>query len=190
MNKEVSNMFFENTEELAQNKLLLLYIINESRKPLTNNEITEFVLQNNYMNYFLIQQYLSELVDSEFLEYKNSKEKNVYILLDKGKYTLSYFKDRIPKDIQEEISNKFSEMEAKQMKAAQITGEYYKKHDREYMVNIKLVENSKTLLSLYLSVPTEKQAQKICDVWEEKTEYIYKNLLNMLVDDEITSIEY
>ena len=34
-------MFLENTEELAQNKLLLLYIINKSNRPLTNNEITE-----------------------------------------------------------------------------------------------------------------------------------------------------
>ena len=44
-------MFTENTEELAQNKLLLLFIINKS-KPLTNEEITEFILENNYMNYF------------------------------------------------------------------------------------------------------------------------------------------
>lgn len=63
-------MFLENTEELAQNKLLLLYIIDKSNSSLTNNELTELVLKNNYMNYFLVQQYLSELIESGFIEYK------------------------------------------------------------------------------------------------------------------------
>ena len=45
-------MFIENTESLAQNKLLLLYIIDKSENSLTNEEITEFLLENNYMNIF------------------------------------------------------------------------------------------------------------------------------------------
>lgn len=103
-------MFIENTEELAQNKLLLLYIIDRSEKPLTNEQITEFMLENNYMNYFLIQQYLSELINSSFIEYSITENKKTYKMLDKGKATLSYFEDRIPKKIKEEIANKFSEI--------------------------------------------------------------------------------
>ncbi len=44
--------FFDNTQELAQNKLLLLYIVNESYTPLSNEKITEIVLEKDYMNYF------------------------------------------------------------------------------------------------------------------------------------------
>ena len=61
-------MFIENTEELAQNKLLLLYVIKVSKTPFDNNRITEFMLEKNYMNYFLVQQYLSELINSNFIE--------------------------------------------------------------------------------------------------------------------------
>ena len=32
-------MFIENTEDLAQNKLLLLYIIDKSEKPLTSEKL-------------------------------------------------------------------------------------------------------------------------------------------------------
>ena len=92
-------MFAENTEELAQNKLLLLYIIDKAEKPLTNEEITEFMLENNYMNYFLIQQYLSELTSSKFIEYVHEDDKKIYKMLNKGKITLYYFQDRIPEDI-------------------------------------------------------------------------------------------
>lgn len=181
-------MFLENTEELAQNKLLLLYIIDKSNSSLTNSEITELVLKNNYMNYFLIQQYLSELVDSGFIEYKNNKDKNVYILLEKGKATLSYFESRIPNETKKQILNLFSNDDEEKNKATHIVSEYYKKANNEYTVNLKLVEKAETLFSLYLSVSTKEQAEHICQIWKEKTEYIYKNLLNMLVDDEITSI--
>ncbi|NLV88030.1 MAG: DUF4364 family protein, partial [Tissierellia bacterium] len=82
-------MYLGNTEELAQNKLLLLYIIKFSNRTFTNNELTEFVLERNYMNYFFIQQYLSELVDSHFIEKTNTDSKEVYKLLEKGEIALS-----------------------------------------------------------------------------------------------------
>lgn len=183
-------MFLENTEELAQNKLLLLYIINESNTPLTNNEITEFILENNYMNYFLTQQYLSELVSAGFIDYKKNgvKNKSVYILLEKGKATLSFFQDRIPEKIKEEISSKFKNGTKSKDKAAQVFGEYYKKDNNEYMVNLRLIEKKQTILSIYLDIPSENEAKRICDNWKNNTEYIYKNLLNMLVGDNIISI--
>jgi DNA-binding PadR family transcriptional regulator len=182
-------MFIENTEELAQNKLLLLYIIDKSENPLTNEQITEFVLEKNFMNYFLIQQYLSELVKSNFIEYTEKEDKKVYILLDKGKITLSYFEDRISPNIKEQISAKFMQIKKDEKIATQIIGEYFQKSDNEYIVNLKLVENTQNLFSLYLNVATAKQAQLICNTWKDNTEYIYKNLLNMLADDKITSIE-
>ncbi|NLY77820.1 MAG: DUF4364 family protein [Tissierellia bacterium] len=184
-------MFLENTEELAQNKLLLLYIINESSIPLTNNEITEFILEKNYMNYFFTQQYLSELVSSGFVDYRkqDDSDKNVYILLEKGKATLSYFQDRIPEKVKEEITSRFKGNMDNVDKPTQVFGEYYKKNNSEYTVNLRLVEKDQPILSIYLDIPSEAQARKICETWKKNTEYIYKNLLNMLVDEEITSID-
>ena len=182
-------MFEENTEELAQNKLLLLYIIDKSENLLTNELLTEFVLENNYMNYFLIQQYLSELIESEFIEYKDIKDEKKYILLDKGKITLSYFEDRISPAIKDEISNKFFKAKEEQIKAAEVIGEYYQNDDNEYIVNLKLIENTKTLFSLYLNVSTIEQAKLICNTWKDNTEYIYKNLINILAKDTVTLIQ-
>ena len=180
-------MFIENTEELAQNKLLLLYIIDKSENSLSNEEISEFVLEKNLMNYFLIQQYLSELIESNFIEYVDTEDKKVYILLDKGKITLSYFEDRISTSIKEEICAKFTKIKEDEKKATQIIGEYFQKTDNEYIVNLRLIENTQNLFSLYLNVVTEKEGEIICNTWKSNTEYIYKNLLNMLVDDKITS---
>lgn len=182
-------MFVENTEELAQSKLLLLFIIDKSNNTLSNEELTEFILEKNYMNYFLIQQYLSELVESDFIKYCEDEKRKTYKILDKGKTILSYFEDRLPIDIKNEISIKFSKVEEEKKLSTEVTGEYFKKDNGQYLVNLKLIENMETLFSLYLNVATEKQAKKFCETWKLNTEDIYIKVLNMLAEEDVISIE-
>ena len=176
-------MYLGNTEELAQNKLLLLYIIKFSNRTFTNNELTEFVLEKNYMNYFFIQQYLSELVDSHFIEKTNTDSKEVYKLLEKGEIALSYFQDRIPNNIKEELEIEFNGFKLKNKKETQIVSDYYPKENEQFVVNLKLVENEEVLFSLYIDVATKEQAELICERWSNNTEYIYKNIINILTED-------
>lgn len=173
-------MFIENTEELAQNKLLLLYIIDKSEVPLTNGQITEFVLENNYMNYFLIQQFLGELVSSKFIEYSRSDNKEIYTLLKKGKITLDYFIDRIPEEIKKDIDTNFEIKKEEIKRETQVIGDYFKKNENEYIVNLKLVENNNTLFSLYLNVVSSEQAKTICDNWKLNPDSVYQQILSTL----------
>ncbi|HHV39553.1 MAG TPA: DUF4364 family protein [Tepidimicrobium sp.] len=176
-------MFIENTEELAQNKLILLYIIDQSSIPLTNDEITEFVMENNYMNYFLIQQYLIELIESKFIKYIDEKEDRRYILSNKGNTTLFYFKDRINNRIKREISKKFSKLKKEIKKTTQIIGNFQKKNEKEYIVNLKLIKNQSAILNLSLTVPTADQARIICNKWKSDPECIYETIFNALIND-------
>lgn len=175
-------MFNENTEELAQNKLLLLYIIDKSQSSLSNSQITEFVLEENYMNYFLIQQFLSELVESKFIEYTKNNESEKYILLSKGKIALECFIDRIPKEIKKDVNEKFQIEREEAKRDTQIIGDYYKKRENEYIVYLKLVENESILFSLNINVVSSKQAKMICEKWKSNPEIIYQNILSALID--------
>lgn len=60
---------FEDSLELAENKLILIYIINKLKCPLTKNQLTQIILENNLMNYFILQQYICELVSSGIIKY-------------------------------------------------------------------------------------------------------------------------
>ena len=55
-------------ESLTLYKLIILYMLNEVDFPLTNSQISEFILEKEYTNYFHLQQAFSELVDSNLLE--------------------------------------------------------------------------------------------------------------------------
>lgn len=182
-------MFIENTEELAQSKLLLLYLIKFSASAFTNNEITEFVLEKNYMNFFLVQQYLSELAESQFIETVEKDSKEVYLILEKGEIALSYFEERIPNKIKQELNDEFSEVKRKTKIETQVVSEFFEKENNQFVVNLKLVENDETLFSLYLDVSTKKQVDLICDRWKENTESIYQNIINLLTDEKTTPLE-
>ena len=52
---------YENSAELAENKLLVLYVIKSLRQPISKTQLNEIILENNFINYFTLQQYISEL---------------------------------------------------------------------------------------------------------------------------------
>lgn len=175
-------MFSGNSEELAQNKLLLLYIIKESTYNFTKNQLTEFILEKNYINFFSVQQYLGELVESDFIELTEEENEQKYNLLEKGKVALDYFMGKIPEKIKKDLEIEFNSQKVQQKIDTQVLSEYYQRDDGQYVVNLKLVENGDKLFSLYLNVATEKQAELISRSWKERTDSIYAETIKLLIE--------
>ena len=48
-------------------KLMVLYMLNKVDFPLTNSQISEFILDKGYTNYFSLQQALHDLSDTELI---------------------------------------------------------------------------------------------------------------------------
>ena len=81
---------YDNTRALAENKLIILYLIEKIEIPLSNSEICQFALEKNLMDYFSVQQYLSELVDSGLLEMTTENNSTRYTTTPPGKETPNY----------------------------------------------------------------------------------------------------
>lgn len=175
-------MFDDNTEEMAQNKLILLYIIKESPYSFSKHKLNEFVLEKGYMNYFYLQQYLSELVESELIEISLIDDEPKYIISEKGDLALNYFDGKIPEKMKIELTEEFQAHKSLKIKETQVLAEYFPKEDNQYMVNLKLVENDNTLFSLYIDVASVEQAEMICQTWKEKTDSIYMDIINMFIN--------
>ena len=91
-------MFENSSEELAYHKLLILYILEKINMDLTNSQITQVVLETEVMNYFSLQQFLAQLMESKFLTIYEDSNKEYYTLTKKGIETLDYFLTRIPNE--------------------------------------------------------------------------------------------
>ena len=91
-------MFENSSEETAYHKLLILYILYKIKMDLTNSQITQVVLETEMMNYFSLQQLLSQLMESKFLKIYKDSDKEYYCLTQKGLETLESLMLKIPID--------------------------------------------------------------------------------------------
>lgn len=173
---------FKDISELAENKLLLLYIFHKINLPISNIQITQIILENNFINYFTLHQYISELVSSGFLKYTEKESKHRLIITDKGTKVLAMFKERLSNDkilIIDEYLNRHLD---KIKKEISITADYIIEGKNNYMVNLKATENNATLIELKLNVPSNKQARELCNKWKENSSELYSKIMHVLVD--------
>ncbi|MBD7910119.1 MULTISPECIES: DUF4364 family protein [Clostridium] len=175
---------FENSAELAENKLLLLYILSELKTPISNTQLTEIVLENNFINYFTLQQYISELELSKFISYKNINEKKLLILTEKGENVLSLFNDRLSPSKIAIFDNYIKDKIDLIKKELTIQSDYTIAKNDSFLVDLKALEDNLTLMELKLSVPTRKQAVSLCSKWQENPSDLYNKIINLLFSED------
>ena len=72
-------------------KLIVLYMAQQSKEELTNSQISQFVLDRDYTDYFHLQQVLSELVETGLLKKRTKSNSSYYDITEEGSKTLFYF---------------------------------------------------------------------------------------------------
>lgn len=175
---------YENSSELAESKLILLYILKALKQPISNTQLTELVLEQNLINYFTLQQYISELNTSEFIEYQESNNTKVLAITKKGENVLSFFKDRISPSKINTIDTYIKEKIDRIKKELTIKSDYTLANNDSFLVDIKALEDETPLMELQLSVPTKKQAIYLCNKWQENPSEIYTQIINLLFTEE------
>lgn len=173
---------YENSLELAENKLLMLYILKSIKDPISNAQFTEIILENNFMNYFIFQQYLSELEESKFVEYHENNNKKLLVITEKGDSVLSLFKDRLSPSkitiINEYVKEKWESIK----RELTIQADYTIASNDSFIVDLKAVESESLLMELKLTVPSKEQATSICSKWKKNPSEIYNNIINLFIN--------
>lgn len=65
-------------------KLIILYMLNKVDFPLTNSQISEFILDEGYTTYFKLQQALAELAESGFIREESTHSRTFYHLTEEA----------------------------------------------------------------------------------------------------------
>lgn len=174
-------MFENSSEELASHKLLILYILNKINLDLTNSQITQVVLDIEIMNYFSLQQFLSQLMESKFLTTYKDSNKEYYSITQKGLEILEYFLNRIPDDIATKIDEYIALNKENLLSETQVKSSFVKQNNNEFIVNLRVIENQSNLIDLNLNVSSEKQASIICKNWKKNASYMYAEIIDLLI---------
>lgn len=175
---------YENSAELAENKLLVLYVIKSLKQPISKTQLTEIILENNFINYFTLQQYISELELAEFVCYIEKNNKKLITITKKGENVLSFFNERISPIKRDIIDNYISKTIDNIKKELTIHSDYTIEKNNSFIVNLKALEDEILLIDLKISVPTKKQASNLCLKWKDNPSDIYTKIVQALFNEE------
>ena len=98
-------------EQLTLYKLMILYLIEKVDFPLSNSQISEFILDKGYTNYFTVQRAFHELEEENMLRVKQIRNMSHYALSDEGLEAIEMFEYQIPNSIKEDIAQFLKEKE-------------------------------------------------------------------------------
>lgn len=163
-------------------KLIILYILSRVNFPLTNAQLTAFILEKEYTNYFNIQQAISDLIDEAFLETKTIRNSTLYRITDTGKETLLFFDNLISSAIKEDIEAYLSQNKYELQEEVSSQAEYYQVKKGEYAAHLSVIERDTHIIDLTLVVTTEEEAVGICNNWREKSSDVYSFLMSALLE--------
>ncbi|MGI6587056.1 MAG: DUF4364 family protein [Gracilibacteraceae bacterium] len=167
---------------LADKKLMILYLLNKMGMPLTKLQITNAILENNLIDFFTFQQCMSELEESGMIKQTMYHKGQCFAITEEGIKTVGIFEQRISKNSSQIINNYILKNKELLRKESQVIAEYKKMRDKEYIVNLKVIENELVLIELKLNVVSAKQAKQICEKWKNFSESIYSQLMGSLIN--------
>ena len=162
-------------------KLMILYMLNRLDCQLTNAQLSSFFIEKNYTDYFFIQQTLSELVSSGFVEKVTIRNTSYYSITPDGYTSLTLFRKQIPRGAINDINSFLEENKFALKNEVGTQANYYKHTNGDYIANCKVNEGKSLLYEINLSVPSEEEARRVCQNFGSYSEDIYgfivKNLL-------------
>ncbi|MBI9013427.1 MAG: DUF4364 family protein [Clostridiales bacterium] len=176
-------MFNNNTELEVRDKLTILMLIHELEVPLTNEEITELVLDSGLINYISLQHYITELCELAMLERIPKEGKQHYLLTENGRVALDFFRVRIPPHIQDKISKIVLKFKKALPVETQILSEYVKLNSEDYEVSLSITENKLPMMSVNIHVMSDKHAKRLCERWDSSASDYYGDILSLLTNE-------
>lgn len=169
------------SESFTLYKLIILYMLEKLDFPLTNGQISEFILDKGYTSYFTLQQAISEMVDSNLIREEADHNRTLYHLTEEGLQTIHYFRNNISTAIREDIDDFIAEKSYELKNEVSIKADYYKNMNHEFSVRCQIIENTSLLVDLTLTVPTEEEAITVTNNWTKKHQELYALLMQNLL---------
>lgn len=129
---------------------------------------------------FNLLEALSELIDNNFISTDTIRDTIHYKITDSGEEALSYFENRLPYAIKQDILDYLKSEKINVKNESEIYADYYYNDMNWYTVQCIIKDRKEVLMDLKFDVPTKSQAETICNNWRTKSSSIYEYLVNQL----------
>lgn len=167
-------------ETLAENKILILYLLSIIERPINNDELYRLVLSIQDMNYFYFQQFLLDLEENKYIANYKKENDIVYEITENGKSTLDLTLDMLPGIIKVKVDETVKGELREIRNESAIRAEFIPLSETEFIVKCKIIENNVMIFEIQSFATSREQAINIVKNWEQNAATIYPSVLQML----------
>lgn len=175
-------------DEVLRAKVTILYILDYFGVPLTREQFSDFIANEEILNFFDLQRFTEELIGVGHIAQTESEGRQYLLITESGSETVQLFTDTISQPMRRRINDAIDERKKSFNCRANIMAEYVKLDESEYNVQLTINEGAYRLMYLDLTVLTNKDAKQICENWRNNARFLYGDLLHLLMNDDKNSI--
>ncbi len=171
----MSDYYFNYSVDL---KLIILFIAQNFKRPVTISDVTDIVLSKGYAEYFESAQCFSELEESELII--PASRKGTFIVTEKGHSTTKLLLKELPFTVRESLIEAIKAVKRKENEARSLTSEYKENKSGSYDVFCEITESDFPLLSMSVTFPTQDDARRATAKFKKNAETIYAEIIKNL----------
>ena len=176
----------ETMNDKKEIKIFILYLMDRIGYPLTLNEVSSILYQENLVSYFDCGDCFTELVDAKHIVPSgdlSDESGSAYIVSETGKKIATELNDQISPWIKE-VSYRSAIRNLSFVKRGAKT-ECTKRllANGKYSVHCEILEQGRKVLDITMEVDTEKEADKILYNFPKKPEIVFRGTLALLSGD-------
>lgn len=173
----------DNATALAENKVLILYILNLIDGDIIQDGLFKIISSINNINYFYFKQVLTDLIDSKLVGSYTKEDEQVVKITSEGKNAYILTKDVLPGIMKLKADNIFKKEFSMIEEESSVIAEFIPKNENDYTIKCKIVENNETIFEVKTFAGSRDRAKRIVDNWNQNATTIYPKILNLLLND-------
>ena len=164
----------------VENKLLLLYLIDQMDLSLSRSQITDFVRQEDAMDFFTLSPTLAEMVEGGYLDETVDNNNTRYTITGEGLTALEYFEKHIPISVRTKINNYVRDNRKIIKRDFENTATYFPVDNDEFVVKCGVYEEEHALMEITISAGDRMQAKLIQNNWKANASVLYGRIIETL----------
>ena len=169
-----------NAQTLAENKVLILYILNKIGKPISHNELLDLVISTSDMNYFYFEQFLLDLLENNYVSKQIKEDEEILSITQFGKDALDLTIDMLPGIVKLKIDSKFKESLDSIKDKNSAYAKYTQISPNDFIITFKIIENDEDIFNMTVHSGSQAITKKMVDNWNNNPAEIYPMILELL----------
>lgn len=173
------NNKMESGEALAENKLIILYLMNRVNCTLSNLQILKLLYDFEGFNYYYFQHILSDLVEKKYIMSYKQNEEWLYEITALGTEVLELTGNMLPGIVKHKLNVLTQDLLDNVKNELIVSAEYIPEEHETYTTKCRLSEPQRTIFELNILCNSQSEAKKIAECWKANANKYYSDIIKM-----------